>query len=48
MSLPAVFNALRLPVIGAPLFIISNPKLVPRFKIFIWEYFKQNGLRRKK
>ncbi len=28
MSLPAVFNALRLPVIGAPLFIISNPKLV--------------------
>ena len=28
MSLPAVFNSLRLPVIGAPLFIISNPKLV--------------------
>ncbi len=28
MSLPAVFKRLRLPVIGAPLFIISNPKLV--------------------
>jgi nitronate monooxygenase len=28
MSLPAVFDKLRLPVIGAPLFIISNPKLV--------------------
>jgi len=28
MSLPAVFNTLRLPVVGAPLFIISNPKLV--------------------
>jgi nitronate monooxygenase len=28
MSLPAVFDPLRLPVIGAPLFIISNPKLV--------------------
>ncbi len=28
MALPAVFNKLRLPVIGAPLFIISNPKLV--------------------
>ena len=28
MSLPAVFDTLRLPVIGAPLFIISNPKLV--------------------
>ena len=28
MSLPAVFNKLRLPVIGSPLFIISNPKLV--------------------
>ena len=28
MSVPAVFNKLRLPVIGAPLFIISNPKLV--------------------
>ena len=28
MSLPAVFNRLRLPVIGAPLFIISNPQLV--------------------
>jgi nitronate monooxygenase len=28
MSLPPVFNKLRLPVIGSPLFIISNPKLV--------------------
>ncbi|NWG73740.1 MAG: nitronate monooxygenase [Rubrivivax sp.] len=28
MPLPPVFDALRLPVIGAPLFIISNPKLV--------------------
>ena len=28
MSLPTVFDKLRLPVIGAPLFIISNPKLV--------------------
>ncbi|MFM2450526.1 MAG: hypothetical protein RIS44_2976 [Pseudomonadota bacterium] len=28
MSLPAIFNTLRLPVIGSPLFIISNPKLV--------------------
>ncbi len=28
MSLPAVFDRLRLPVIGSPLFIISNPKLV--------------------
>ena len=28
MPLPLVFDALRLPVIGAPLFIISNPKLV--------------------
>jgi nitronate monooxygenase len=28
MSLPPVFSRLRLPVIGAPLFIISNPKLV--------------------
>ncbi len=26
--LPAVFNTLQLPVIGSPLFIISNPKLV--------------------
>jgi nitronate monooxygenase len=26
--LPAVFNKLRLPVIGSPLFIISNPQLV--------------------
>jgi len=28
MTLPKVFDKLRLPVIGAPLFIISNPKLV--------------------
>ena len=28
MSLPAVFDKLRLPVVGAPLFIISHPKLV--------------------
>ena len=28
MSLPPIFNRLRLPVIGAPLFIISNPDLV--------------------
>ena len=28
MSLPAVLSKLALPVIGAPLFIISNPKLV--------------------
>jgi nitronate monooxygenase len=28
MPVPAVFNKLRLPIIGAPLFIISNPKLV--------------------
>ncbi len=28
MALPAVFSRLALPVIGAPLFIISNPKLV--------------------
>ena len=28
MSLPSIFSNLRLPVIGAPLFIISNPKLV--------------------
>lgn len=27
-KIPAVLNNLRLPVIGAPLFIISNPKLV--------------------
>ncbi|MBE7940602.1 MULTISPECIES: nitronate monooxygenase family protein [Ramlibacter] len=27
-KLPAVFSRLRLPVIGSPLFIISNPKLV--------------------
>jgi nitronate monooxygenase len=27
-KLPAVFSKLRLPVIGSPLFIISNPKLV--------------------
>ena len=28
MSLPALLGRLRLPVIGAPLFIISNPRLV--------------------
>lgn len=28
MSLPSILSNLRLPVIGAPLFIISNPKLV--------------------
>ncbi|MDQ2734132.1 MAG: nitronate monooxygenase family protein [Pseudomonadota bacterium] len=28
MSLPAVLRSLALPIIGAPLFIISNPKLV--------------------
>jgi len=28
MSLPAIFDTLRLPVVGAPLFIISNPDLV--------------------
>ena len=28
MSLPSIFKPLRLPVIGAPLFIISNPQLV--------------------
>ena len=28
MSLPAIFDKLRLPVIAAPLFIISHPALV--------------------
>ena len=28
MSLPPIFDTLRLPVIGAPLFIISHPALV--------------------
>lgn len=28
MSLPSLFDPLRLPVIGAPLFIVSNPALV--------------------
>ena len=28
MPLPAVLSHLSLPVIGAPLFIVSNPKLV--------------------
>ena len=28
MTLPAIFSRLRLPVIGAPLFIVSNPDLV--------------------
>ena len=28
MSLPPLFDRLRLPAIGAPLFIVSNPDLV--------------------
>src|SRR3954453_11493475 len=28
MTIPSILARLRLPVIGAPLFIISNPKLV--------------------
>ena len=28
MSLPPIFQQLRIPVIGAPMFIVSNPKLV--------------------
>ncbi len=28
MPVPAIFNRLRLPVIGSPLFIVSNPELV--------------------
>jgi len=28
MTLPAIFDRLRIPVIGAPLFIVSNPDLV--------------------
>ncbi len=28
MSLPSILSRLRIPVIGAPLFIVSNPKLV--------------------
>jgi nitronate monooxygenase len=28
MALPPIFNSLRLPAVGAPLFIISNPDLV--------------------
>lgn len=28
MSLPPILSSLRIPVIGAPLFIVSNPKLV--------------------
>ena len=28
MSLPPIFDTLRLPVIGSPLFIISGPELV--------------------
>jgi nitronate monooxygenase len=28
MGIPKILAGLRLPVIGAPLFIISNPKLV--------------------
>ena len=28
MALPAIFDKLRLPVIGSPLFIVSGPELV--------------------
>ena len=28
MALPPLFDTLRLPAVGAPLFIISNPDLV--------------------
>ena len=28
MTLPALFDNLRIPLIGSPLFIISNPDLV--------------------
>ena len=28
MPVPAIFDRLRIPVIGAPLFIVSNPDLV--------------------
>jgi nitronate monooxygenase len=28
MTLPALFSRLRLPVVGSPLFIVSNPELV--------------------
>ena len=28
MSLPPIFKSLRIPVIGSPMFIVSNPKLV--------------------
>src|SRR5687768_3701930 len=28
MTVPAIFDALRIPVIGAPLFIVSNPDLI--------------------
>ena len=28
MSVPAILKQLSMPVIGSPLFIISNPKLV--------------------
>ena len=28
MTIPSILSRLRLPIIGAPLFIISNPKLV--------------------
>ena len=30
MPVPAIFNRLRIPVIGAPLFIVSNPALQAR------------------
>ncbi len=28
MSVPAIFDKMRLPIIGSPLFIISQPELV--------------------
>ena len=28
MAVPALFDRLRIPVIGSPMFIVSNPKLV--------------------
>ena len=28
MSLPPILQRLRIPVVGAPMFIVSNPKLV--------------------
>ena len=28
MAVPAILQRLRIPVIGAPMFIVSNPRLV--------------------